>query len=85
MESNEKEKMEELIGTTYCHIKYPNIMAFEQILIAFFGCISFEEISSDLFEKMNLLIRKIPNFHKENKNNTFVWGMLIFILMRIFG
>lgn len=54
-------------------------MAFQQILIAFFGCIPFEEKTSlDLYEKMNLLIRKSTTFHKENKNNTFVRGMLLF-------
>lgn len=67
MESNEKEKREELIWTiysrklwVYCHKRYPNPTAFEQILIAFFGCIPFEETSSsDLSEKVNLLIGKI--------------------------
>lgn len=68
MESIEKEKREELIGTTagnsfYCPYKKPNPVAFEQILIAFFECIPFEETtSSDLSEKVNLHVGKIHRF-----------------------
>jgi len=43
--------------------KYPSPVAFEHILIAFFGCVLFEETtSSDLSEKVNLLIGKTHRF-----------------------
>lgn len=79
MESNEKEKVEELIGTVYSRelaaIYNTPVMAFEQILIAFFGCIPFEETTSlDLFEKNEpSLLGKSTAFHKENKKTPLLY------------